>query len=83
MEQITENTNGEFDVVNRQSGHVVGTVEIRQGEFISFTPAQLPEVAVTDEDENEDGALTAEQAKAAYEEREWIMRKMREMGEEA
>lgn len=42
MEQITERTTGTFDVVNRQTGHVVGEVRINGGEFVSFTPAQLP-----------------------------------------
>lgn len=49
MEQITKDTTGTFDVVNRQTGHVVGEARINGGEFVSFTPAQLPAVVSDDE----------------------------------
>lgn len=46
MQQVTKHTTGTFDVVNRQTGHVVGEVRISGGEFVSFTPAELPAVVV-------------------------------------
>ena len=53
MQQITKQTTGTFDVVNRQSGHVVGTVTILNGRFIDFTPIVLPAVMQSSEQPTE------------------------------